>query len=394
MSVALTFRRALRRLRTSPSPSRRPRPTDRGPLRIAVIGLGTIGSTHASELNASSFYELTAIVSGSATTESVRDTFGCMLVRDLQELIGETKPEILLVATPHRLHASAVVPALTAGIHVICEKPMSVSAADADVMVAAARAGSAKLTVMSQTRFEPSYRDVKTLVDSGELGPVRRISITETFWRSDAYYQSGSWRGTWAGEGGGVMVNQAPHVLDRYLCMGGRPDRVSAHCETVLHDIEVEDTATLILSHDNGIQGHIHISTTECPPICRMEIACDRGRVTVDQGAITIERLDESIQTATRDRNEPMGSIGHRVENRGGSLLNWSPELLHAFYEDFADAIWNGREPEVTPEAARDVVEIINAAHLSAHHRKQIQLPVDRQAYEDFQQTMQETSTE
>lgn len=184
----------------------------------------------------------------------------CEVYDDYSQMLQKADLDLVIVATPHRQHKEFCIAAIQSGKHVICEKPMAVTTADSDAIVAAAGASEAKLTVVSQTRFEPSYRFAKQLLDSGELGAVRRISITETFWRCNAYYRSGSWRGTWAGEGGGVMVNQAPHVLDRYVWFAGRPDRVSAHCGTLLHQIAVEDASTLLLSHDNGVQGHVHIS--------------------------------------------------------------------------------------------------------------------------------------
>ncbi len=382
----------LRRLRRKSIAPLRDRPSGRQPLRVAVVGLGTFGTVHATQLNRSHFYQLAAICSRSASPEAVRQQFGCTVVKTVDELIATIKPEVLVVATPHRIHKASVLPALAAGIHVICEKPMAVSSADAAAMILAAQDSGCKFTVMSQTRFEPSYLKVRELLESRQFGDVRRCSLTETFLRSEAYYQNATWRGTWAGEGGGVLVNQAPHVLDRYRWLCGCPSTITAVCETLHHSISVEDSATLICSHSNGLTGQIHVSTNEYPT-SRLELVCDRGRIVVQDGSITVTRWTPSLSESIKQTDDSGANPVATTEQLGGTLLNWSDNLLHDFYENFAEAVWSGREPLVSPDEANDVVHIINAAQLSACNCAPISLPVEPQQHQVFLECMMANET-
>jgi predicted dehydrogenase len=382
----------LRRLRRKSSAPLRDRPSGRQPLRVGVVGLGAFGTVHATQMNRSHFYQVTAICSRSASPEAVKQQFGCTVVKTIEELIANTKLDVIVVATPHMIHKDSVLPALAAGIHVICEKPMAVSCTDAAEMMQAAQDSGTKFTIMSQTRFEPSYLNIRALLDSGQFGEVRRCSLTETFLRSEAYYQNATWRGTWAGEGGGVLVNQAPHVLDRYRWLCGCPDTITAVCETLHHSISVEDSASLTCSHSNGLTGQIHVSTNEHPQ-ARLELVCDRGRIVVQDGSITVTRwtpsLSESIKRTDGSAANPVAT----TEQLGGTLLNWSDNLLHDFYENFAQAIWSGGEPLVSPKEANDVVHMINAAQLSAWQGGPISLPVQRQQYQAFLERMMANET-
>lgn len=382
------FRRLRRK---SPAPLR-DRPSGRQPLSVAVVGLGTFGTVHATQLNRSHFYQLAAICSRSASPEAVNHQFGCPVVKTVQELIGTIKPDVMVVATPHMIHKDSVLPALDAGIHVICEKPMAVSCADAADMMQATQNSGSKFTIMSQTRFEPSYLKVKALLDSGQLGGVRRCSLTETFLRSEAYYQNATWRGTWAGEGGGVLVNQAPHVLDRYRWLCGCPDSITASCETLHHSISVEDSATLICTHSNGLTGQIHVSTNEHPQ-SRLELVCDRGRIVVQDGSITVTRWKPSLTESIRQADGSAANPATTTEQLGGTLLNWSDNLLHDFYENFAKAIWSDSDPLVSRDEANDVVHMINAAHLSAWKGAPISLPVKPKEHQAFLERMMANET-
>ena len=181
---------------------------------------------------------------------------------------------------------------------------------------------------MFQSRFEPVYQRAKALLASGELGRIIRCEMLETFWRSDAYYRSKPWRATWKGEGGGVLLNQAPHVLDRYLWLCGIPKSVTGFCDTVMHNIEVEDTASAVLRHEDGHHGYLHVNTTECPWLSRTVIACDRGRITIQNGRMGVERLKDSIQEKTATSTSLFGNIESRREEIEESSLNLHPNFL------------------------------------------------------------------
>ena len=351
--------------------------------------MGVMGQLHAATLAENKCINLVAVcVRDRGRAANLNLT--CEVYDDYSQMLQKANLDLVIVATPHRLHKEFCIAAIQSGKHVICEKPMATSVTEANEILAAANSANTCFTVVCQNRFEPSYRSVKTILESGTLGPIRRCSITETFWRPDSYYQSADWRGTWSGEAGGVLMNQAPHTIDRYIWLCGRPDRVTAVCDTALHKIEVEDVASLILHHKNGIQGHIHVSTNECPPLNRLEVACDKGRITVQHGEVLIEKLAGSIVEETSADAQQSDRLSSTTERLRLHSLNWSSELLHRFYEDFATAIWARRTAEVTAEQGRDVVEIINAAHLSSWKQTHINLPVAADVVDSFQKAMLE----
>jgi predicted dehydrogenase len=235
--------------------------------------------------------------------------------------------------------------------------------------------------VVHQKRFEPAYLYVKQLLDSGELGALYRASMIESAWRSEAYYQSSPWRGTWRGEGGGVLLNQAPHILDRYAWLCGMPETVTARCDTTLHDIEVEDTASAILHHANGAHGYIHISTIEAPAISRMVLCCDRGRITVENGKVQVTKLRDSIRERTANDTQLMGNL--QSETRTVQLPS-DGDVLGVFYDDFVAAAHGTGSLTCPGYEGRNAVELANAMLLSSAQGTSVTLPLDRQQYSEF----------
>jgi len=208
--------------------------------------------------------------------------------------------------------------------------------------------------------------------------------MEESFWRSDAYYRSHSWRGTWKGEGGGVLINQGPHVLDRYVWLCGMPESLTGFCDTALHRIEVEDSASAIFRHPGGWHGHIHLNTNECPQTSRLMISCDRGRITIEDGRMRVDRLADSIRAVTDRTSELFGNIQCTSVQSDGSMIESPPVLLSRFYENFALTIAGRQTLAITAEEAAKSVELANAIQLSSAKKQEISLPLDRQAYEAF----------
>jgi predicted dehydrogenase len=293
--------------------------------------------------------------------------------------------DAVIIATPHWQHASIAIAALRAGKHVVCEKPLAVTVDQADAVLQAADEARGTFAVVYQTRFEPAFRHAKALLDSGELGPVYRCEIVETGWRPQAYYQSSPWRGTWKGEGGGVLLNQAPHVLDRYVWLCGMPESVVARCDTNLHDIEVEDTASAILRHASGAHGLIHVNTVETPPVSRTVVSCDRGSITIENGKTCVTRLRDSIRERTNVETQPIATIA--AERFELSRVPTDPfnALLTAFYDDFAAAVFS-EAPLSCPGTeggteGRGAVELANAIILSSMRGSAVTLPLVREEY-------------
>jgi dTDP-4-amino-4,6-dideoxygalactose transaminase/predicted dehydrogenase len=360
----------------APQPSRR--------LRCGLVGAGVMGRNHAEAVVGHRLVSLVAVTDVDSKRRDVAERHGCRWFDSPESMIGSGTLDVVIIATPHWQHAKLAVAALNAGLHVVCEKPLSVTVAQADEILRAKEASKASFAVVHQSRFEPAYQQAKRLLQSGELGPIIRCSMVETMWRTETYYQSSPWRATWRGEGGGVLLNQAPHVLDRYAWLCGMPERVSGRCDTALHRIEVEDIASAVFRHANGAHGQLHVSTNESPSVAETVIACDRGQIVIDNGALRVTRLGRSIREATRTDPQFWGDLGGATQELGTGALGTIPELLGQFYENFALAA-DGRADLVCPgEQGRDAVELANAILLSSELGQEVRLPLDRAAYDKF----------
>jgi predicted dehydrogenase len=386
---ARRVRRAVRRVgggmaneRASLSSMRRPQ--DVPVLRCGVVGLGAMGRVHVDVLRQHPYFSVTAIASRGAEKEAVADELGCAWFASADAMLASGCVDVIVIATPHWLHSDAAIAALRSGVHVVCEKPLTVTPAQADAVLRAAAEGRGLLTVALQGRFEPIYQRAKALLESGELGPVQRCEMVETFWRSAAYYRSGAWRGTWRGEGGGVVLNQAAHVLDRYIWLCGLPMTVSGFCDTLLHAIEVEDTATAIMRHENGCHGWVHVNTTECPSLSRTVIVCDRGRIAIHDGVMKVERLAASIRSRTAADREFFGDMRGRELVMPERLIESPYELLARMYENIALAIARRQPLLVTAAEAASAVELADAILLSSARGSAVNLPLGRAAYDAF----------
>jgi dTDP-4-amino-4,6-dideoxygalactose transaminase/predicted dehydrogenase len=352
------------------------------PIRFGIIGFGIMGQEHARAIRSNALLKLAAVTDVQAKTgRQIAADLNCKWFENAEEMMQSGDVDAVVIATPHWQHGELAIKALKAGLHVLCEKPLTVTVAQADEVLKVAEQSRGIFAVVHQKRFEPAYLYVKQLLDSGELGEMYRCSMIESAWRSEAYYRSSPWRGTWKGEGGGVLLNQAPHILDRYAWLCGMPETVTARCDTSLHEIEVEDTASAIMRHANGAHGYIHISTVEAPAISRTVISCDRGRVTIENGKVQITRLRDSIRARTEHDTQLMGEL----ENDTRTLqLPATGDELSVFYEDFASAMHGDKALTCRGDEGRNAVELANAMLLSSAQGTAIHLPLDRQAYEDF----------
>ena len=370
--------------RRLPTPGALRRPAGVPVLRCGIVGLGAMGAVHADVLHQHPCFSLVAVTSAQPQKRKAAEELGARSFDSAQEMISSGMVDVAVIATPHWQHAEVAVAALRAGLHVVCEKPLTVTASQADAVLREAKNSKGLLTVVFQGRFEPAYQQVKALLTAGELGPIRRCEIVETFWRSDAYYRSSPWRATWQGEGGGVLLNQAPHVLDRYLWLCGMPESVTGFCDTALHKIEVEDTASAVFRHRGGMHGHVHVNTNETPSVSRMAIACDRGKIVLDKGVLCVTRFRDSIRAHTASAANFFGDLESESRDLDGTLLDSPPELLGRFYTNFALAA-AGRGPLLVKGGeAVNVVELINAILLSSARGHAVSLPLDRADYDAF----------
>jgi predicted dehydrogenase len=354
-------------------------------VRLGVVGLGNMGSAHIkSHLPQLPRIELTAVCD---VDPKRTEPYDVAKFERSEEMIRSGLIDALLVCTPHYGHTTIGIDAMSQGLHLLVEKPISVHKADAERLVAAHREGLVFAAMFNQ-RTDPRYRKVRDLVQSGELGEIRRASWTITDWfRTAAYYASGGWRATWGGEGGGVLLNQCPHNLDLYQWILGMPSRVTAHVGLGrFHDIEVEDQVTAFLEHPNGATAVFTTTTGEAPGTNRLEIAGDRGKVVVEEGKITLFRTRGSVEEFL---NTDPGSFSSpevwRCEvppapGGGGQHV----EILR----NFAESILDGT-PLIAPAAeGRNSVELANAMILSGLQKRTVDLPLDAADYEGVLKTL------
>jgi predicted dehydrogenase len=288
--------------------------------------------------------------------------------------------DAILIATPHYSHTTLGIAGLQNGLHVLVEKPISVHKADCERLIAARRDSKQVFAAMFNQRTEPIYKKIRHLIRSGELGELRRINWTVTDWfRSQAYYGSGGWRATWAGEGGGVLLNQCPHNLDLWQWMFGMPKRVRGFCSFGrYHKIEVEDDVTAYLEYDDKTTGVFIASTGEAPGTNRLEIAADRGRLVMQNGELKFTRTEVPVGEYSRTTKEgfqppPSWDITIPVWGSAGAHV----EIM----QNFINAIREG-VPLIAPaEEGIRSVELANAMLYSSDTKQTVELPLDSATY-------------
>ena len=354
------------------------------PLRIGVVGIGNMGSTHVTAINDGKITraKVTAVADGDPARTGrfpLAKPF-----RNGQELIASGEVDAVVIATPHFDHTTLGSAALAAGLHVLVEKPLSVHKADCDRLIAAYHArpkASQVFGAMFNQRTDPHFAKVRELIVSGELGEVRRVNWIVTDWfRTETYYASGGWRATWKGEGGGVLVNQCPHNLDLLQWLFGMPVSVRAFCQFgKWHNIETEDAVTAYLEFPNGATGVFITTTGEAPGTNRLEIASERGRVVIENGKIQWTRNVQPMSEFSRTTDQSFGrpdtwNVEIPVDGNGGQHI--------AILQNFVDAVLDGK-PLIAP-AVEGVhsVELANACIYSTLTDATVKLPLDGAAYE------------
>lgn len=348
-------------------------------VRLGIVGLGNMGSEHARSIPALKRVELAAVCD---VVPSKLDRYDVPRFEDSAEMIRSGLVDAVLIATPHYYHTTIGIDALENGLNVLTEKPISVHKADCLRLIFAHQANpEPKFAAMFNQRTDPHYKQIRKLVQSGELGEIRRTNWIITDWfRTAAYYASGGWRATWGGEGGGVLLNQCPHNLDLFQWICGMPSRVSAQCGFgKFHEIEVEDAVTATLEYPSGATGVFITTTGEAPGTNRLEIVGDRGKVVYEAGQITFYRTDQSVKDF--------------LENDPGSFSSpglWKCEIPASHYggqhrevlQNFIDVILDGGDLVAPAEEGIHSVELANAILLSAFKGQPVDVPIDPVEYE------------
>ena len=347
-------------------------------LRVGVIGIGGIGSLHVRLINSTDNMELAAVCD---VIPAKLEGFDCRTFHDSRELIRSGAVDAITIGTPHYDHTPIAIDGLQNGLHVLTEKPIAVHKNDARKMIEAHTDQRQVFAAMFNQRTDPGFRKIKQLIDAGEIGDLRRVTwIITTWFRTQAYYDSGGWRATWAGEGGGVLTNQCPHNLDMLQWLCGMPSRVTAVVGLgKYHQIEVEDEVVATLEYPNGAVGSFITTTAEAPGTNRLEIVGDQGKLVFENGKLAFTRNEVPMMEFCRTSPERLGkpSVWHvdvpidgKAEQHAGILKN------------FRDAILHGAELLAPAEEGIHSVELANAMLLSGLRRQPVDIPLDGDEYE------------
>jgi len=360
------------------------------PVRFGVVGVGGMGGHHAKMLSQMPETQLVAVADlNPDTVQRVASETGARAFADARSLL-ESGIEAVLIATPHPFHAAVTRDAAARGVHVLSEKPLAVSSSEADAMIAQCDEAGVLLGVMFQQRTDGARLAMREMIERGELGALHRISMTAPWYRTQAYYDSGSWRGTWKGEGGGILMNQAPHNLDQFVWLFGRsPSSVQAICDTRLHSIEVENVAVAVCDYGQGVTGQFYASTSDVPSGERVEIAGDRGLLVHDEHGVRFLELGTPLSQHLREAKggfdapeREWRTIEHPAH--GQEYTKVVVAFARAIRENDASLlIANGRD-------GLAALELANAILLAGATRREVFLPLSRAAFDDLLRALQE----
>jgi len=362
------------------------------PVRIGVIGLGAMGYGHCKNIRSIKNAALACVCDNDAAAAADKGKeFGVPHFTDYKKLIKSRLCDAVMVVIPHWFHPDVSIYAFKSGLHVMCEKPVAVTVSDVDRMIAAAGRSRKKFAVMHQMRTEPFFRKAREIVENGTLGKITRTLCIDPWYRTQAYYDSNAWRATWKGEGGGVLVNQSPHIIDLFILLGGLPSEVNAKTRTRLHNIEVEDEVCAALQYKNGAWGYYYTTTCEASGSFHIEIAGDRGKLVINgRNSAALYRYSQPVSNFTRKAENMWASV--RTEEEKFEFKSNVTTGHVAMLENFVAAV-NGKEKLFAEgRDGLNAVEFIDACILSGKKKKLVGIPVDREEYDTLIEKLKRTS--
>ena len=364
-------------------------------IKTAVIGCGKVGHFHALAYQACPDSELVACFGRNREkTEAFAAQYGIRAYTDLETMVRETGVQAVSICTPHPQHAKLAVECCRLGLHIAVEKPLAASLEDCDAILEAARENHVTGTTICQRRFYRPAMRVKQAIDDGKLGKPILGTVNMLGWRDMNYYNSDPWRGTWAGEGGGVLINQAPHQLDLLLWYMGEIDELYGVWDTLNHpDLEVDDTAAAIIRFKSGALGNIVVSNSQNPALFgNVRVHGENGAsvgVQTDGGAMFIAGVSGIAEPPVNDLWTVPGEADLLEQfKKEDSDFFQSIDSTHYFHiqqiSDFLDAIRSHREPVITLEDGRRTVELITAIYRSNRDRRPIKFPLEPEHGTDY----------
>ncbi len=366
-------------------------------IRIAIIGAGNMGYAHAHNIFSGKVpgMKLAAIcdIDESKRQRIAAEMPDLPVYSDWHGILDSHKADAVIIATPHYLHPVIAAEAFRKGYHVLTEKPAGVYAGAVREMIKEAGASGRVFGIMFNQRTNPLFRKAREIVRTGQLGVPKRLSWTVTNWyRTQHYYDSGAWRATWRGEGGGVLLNQAPHNLDIWQWIFGMPESVRADCRVArYHNIEVEDEATIYAVYENGASATFITSTGEFPGTNRLEIAGDLGKLVLEDGIIKWWKLKTPEREFCFQSQKDFDKIPFDYEE----ITPTEKETGHlGILANFAGAVLRGEELIAPGEEGINELMISNAAYLSSWQggRKVILPPDDAEFFSELERRAMRSS--
>lgn len=369
-------------------------------IKVGVVGIGNMGTSHAKKLYDGEIKgaTLSAVCDHNEerlqwAREHLPENVGYFDNEDA--FLEEGDLDAVLIATPHYHHPEMAIKAFNKGLHVLVEKPAGVFTKNVREMNETAKKSGKVFSIMYNQRTNPLYQKLRELILAGELGEIKRTNWIITDWyRSQSYYNSGGWRATWKGEGGGVLINQSPHQLDLWQWTTGMmPKRVHGFCSFGKYrNIEVEDDVTAFVEYENGATGVFITTIGEAPGTNRFEVVGDRGKMVVEDGKLTFSRLRQSEKEFNATYTGGFGApeswdidipiVGEATEH-AGIMQNW------------IDAITKGTPLLAPGEEGIKGLELSNAMYLSTWLNKPIDLPIDEDLfYEKLQEQIKNSTFE
>ena len=366
-------------------------------IKLGIIGFGNMGTGHTSNIMGGNCPEVELVAICDKNPERVE--FGknkypdanITYFTDAIEMLDSGLIDSCLVAIPHYDHAKYSIECMKRGIHVMCEKPAGVYTRQVREMIAVSEEHpEVVFGMMFNQRTNPVYRKMHELVHSGKYGEIRRTNWLITNWyRSQAYYNSSDWRATWAGEGGGVLLNQCPHQLDLWQWICGMPVKVQSKIKYgKWHDIEVDDDVTTFVEYENGATGVFITTTGDGKGTNRFEVQMDGAKLVVEDDKLTVTEFEMKESEFTKTNTEVFGSI--KTHNLEIEIEKTNPQHIGVVNA------WAGKILHGTPliaEGAEGLKGVIlsNAMHLSDFLGKEIELPFDEDLY--YEELMKRVAT-
>ncbi|RIH65074.1 gfo/Idh/MocA family oxidoreductase [Mariniphaga sediminis] len=368
---------------------------DRPTFNIAILGCGKVAHLHAEAIQNLPQARLAAVWSRTKkTAQDFAGNYDTKAFEDITQMIREAGIDLAIICTPHPFHREPAIQAAHAGAHVLVEKPLASTLEDSDAIITACQTNGVRLGVISQRRWYAPVMRVKKAIDAGKIGKPVFGTINMLGWRDKNYYDADAWRGTWKMEGGGVLVNQAPHQLDIFLWYMGEIDEVYGIWKNLNHPyIEAEDTAVAIVKFKNGGIGNIIVSNSQKPGIYgKVHVHGENGAsvgVQTDGGAMFVAGMSTVLEPPVNDLwtvpgEEKMLEKWMKEDSEMFHSINPTVFYIERQIEDFLKALETGKKPLVSGEDGRRTVELFTAIYRSTRDNQPVKFPLQPENSKDM----------